>query len=95
MSVLSEETGVEVHQFGLSDGGGDLLGGNIAGMLAPSESCRARADRAGRDEDNLVPGILQIRKHAGQPLDASEVEFSVVICQRAGADLDDNTTARA
>ena len=73
MVVSREQPIVGVHQFTLAHGGAGLLGGHIFGALGERELAHAHADGTGGDEDDLVPGILQVAEYLDQIFGVADV----------------------
>ena len=74
MIVLREELIVKIHQLALADGGRGLLARHIRRTAGQIELADAHADRAGRDENDLVTCIFQVAEHFAQPLHALNVQ---------------------
>ncbi len=86
--VGGEQAVVGVHQLTLAHSGAGLLGGHITGAGGAGTACPLpHADGTGRDEDDLVPCVLQVAQHLDQILCVADVQPPGGVCQRGGAHL--------
>ena len=90
-AVLEEHLVVDVHEFALTDRSGSLFHAHITRAIDDAELVETDTDRTGRDQDKFKSSVVQIGDDAHQMFDAANVQFSVGIGQRRGADLEHQT----
>ena len=88
--VGGEQAVVGVHQLTLAHSGAGLLGGHITGAGGQGQLAHSHADGTGRDEDDLVPCVLQVAQHLDQILCVADVQPPGGVCQCGGAHFDDD-----
>ena len=88
--VLVEQLVIGVHQLALPHGGAGLLGGHITGAGGQGQLAHSHADGTGRDENDLVPCVIQVAQHLDQILCVADVQPPGGVCQRGGAHFDDD-----
>lgn len=92
--VLSKQLVVYEHQLALPNRRDGLLFTGAGGAHAQTELTHSDTDGTGADQDDFLPGILQIAQHLAQGFDGADVQFSILIGEGRGSDLDHHPLRR-
>ena len=88
MVEIAEQFVIDIHEFALADRGCRLLAGDVVRLLGERELADAHADGAGGDEDDVVPGVFEVRQHPAKFRDSPDVQIPGAVCQCRGPDFD-------
>ena len=93
-AVAREEPLVLADEPRLSDGGAHLHVVDVGGARPEAERLDAGGDRAGRDEEHLVPGLPQRAQLRDEPGERGVVGLAGPVRDRMGSNLDDYSHRR-
>ena len=85
--ILMKLSGIFLHQQPLAHRRGRLLVGNANGPFMKSQSSESGRHRAGRDQNDPVPCMVQLRHLRRNVHNLLRIQAAVLFRQRAGADF--------